>query len=555
MRARTHWLVFSAAVATLLAVLGAATWGLLRFDARRVQTEHDALREELVRLSLWRMDSAITPMLAREIAEAGRPIDGPNPVGVRARFVIHPGGDAEPLDALEGVERDALLALLAQQSPRDTAVAVAGATIEVASSYRSSKQQRVESAGVITQNQRNSLEYGKRVASLQENLANSSLRNPANELDEGDVEQQALAAAYDVPPAILETMRPLWWGEDLVLVRRVRGADGERLEGAWLDWPAVRELLRAEVADLLPDAQLRPLLAGEADDQAHRLATLPLGVEAGVLSLPHDPAQRPLWLAIAAAWMFVVVAIAAVASLLRGSMNLSERRAAFVSAVTHELRTPLTTFRMYTEMLESGMVEAKRQQYVSTLRREAERLGQLVENVLSYARIEADRHERELESITIEALVERVADRLEQRCRGAGFELELELLGEGATASVAVDVTAVEQILFNLVDNAAKYGATAVAPKVQLSVRIEPAVVILAVSDAGPGIPVGERARVFEPFAKGSAHASGTKPGVGLGLALSRRLAVQMRGRLELVASDRGACFELVLPRAPVTPR
>ena len=72
----------------------------------------------------------------------------------------------------------------------------------------------------------------------------------------------------------------------------------------------------------------------------------------------------------------------------------------------------------------------------------------------------------------------------------------------------------------------------------------------LHVRDFGPGVPAEERARVFAPFSKGSAHEAGTKPGVGLGLALSRRLAEQMRGKLELRPSDRGADFVLSLPFA-----
>ena len=81
---------------------------------------------------------------------------------------------------------------------------------------------------------------------------------------------------------------------------------------------------------------------------------------------------------------------------------LSERRGAFVSAVTHELRTPLTTFRMYAEMLAEGMVPSPeaRQKYLETLRREADRLAHLVENVLQYARLERGRPGGRRENVT-----------------------------------------------------------------------------------------------------------------------------------------------------------
>jgi signal transduction histidine kinase len=203
-------------------------------------------------------------------------------------------------------------------------------------------------------------------------------------------------------------------------------------------------------------------------------------------------------------------------------------------------------------MLAEGMVDdERRDRYVSTLRREAERLGQLVENVLAYARIEADwagRRAIEVETIAIDRVVERCVDRLAERCRTAGLVLDVDV--DASDCSVRVDLVAIEQILFNLVDNAAKYGATESDPSIELRVsRVGPTIEI-GVRDFGPGVPEAERTRVFEPFAKSTLHEAGTKPGVGLGLALSRRLAQQMGGKLELRAADRGAMFVLSLPIA-----
>jgi signal transduction histidine kinase len=72
----------------------------------------------------------------------------------------------------------------------------------------------------------------------------------------------------------------------------------------------------------------------------------------------------------------------------------------------------------------------------------------------------------------------------------------------------------------------------------------------LRVRDFGPGIPADERRKIFEPFAKTEAHAAGTQPGVGLGLALCRRLAHQMSGDLRLEPANPGATFVLTLPAA-----
>jgi signal transduction histidine kinase len=113
---------------------------------------------------------------------------------------------------------------------------------------------------------------------------------------------------------------------------------------------ALRELLLAEVADLLPNAQLVPVADLSDVETEHLLATLPARLDPGATISP-PPTWSPLRASLVAAWLIVLVAFAALILLVRASSLLSERRATFVSAVTHELRTPLTTFRMYTEML------------------------------------------------------------------------------------------------------------------------------------------------------------------------------------------------------------
>ena len=149
--------------------------------------------------------------------------------------------------------------------------------------------------------------------------------------------------------------------------------------------------------------------------------------------------------------------------LLVGVMSLSERRATFVSAVTHELRTPLTTLRMYAEMLAERMVpdEAKRRHYLRTIQVEADRLGHLVENVLAYAQLERGNPTGRLESTTPAVLVERVRERLAGRTSQAGMELVIEPHDGNTQVSVRADPGAVEQVLFNLVDNACKYASSA----------------------------------------------------------------------------------------------
>src|SRR5204863_5142335 len=161
-------------------------------------------------------------------------------------------------------------------------------------------------------------------------------------------------------------------------------------------------------------------VARETDDRV--LASLPVRL---LLSGPSEivvPDWTPVRTSLAIAWGGVGFAALAAGVLLRGVLILSERRAAFVSAVTHELRTPLTTFRMYSEMLSEGMVpdESQRRHYLSTLKAEADRLFHLIENVLSYARLERGRRKTLRTAGTVEQLLRPIVARLSERAARDG---------------------------------------------------------------------------------------------------------------------------------------
>jgi signal transduction histidine kinase len=356
-------------------------------------------------------------------------------------------------------------------------------------------------------------------------------------------------------PGIREgIMSPLWIGGELLLARRasIRGQDC--IQGCWLDWPGLEKKLLARIQDILPDADLVPARTGAEENGSRRLAALPVILVPGELpsaeATPASPGGSPERLSLLAAWACLALAAVAVAALLAGIVALSERRGAFVSAVTHELRTPLTTFRMYTEMLQGGMVagEEKKGQYLATLSTEAQRLSHLVENVLAYARLERGRFTARSETVSLADVLERVKGRLEDRARAAGMRLEVQAPDEVLSATVKVDVSAVEQILFNLVDNACKYASGADDKRICISAARRGSECDLQVSDRGPGISPAEAKRLFQPFSKSARQAAHSAPGVGLGLALSRRLARQMGGDLRLdPGADGGAGFVLSL--------
>jgi signal transduction histidine kinase len=354
-------------------------------------------------------------------------------------------------------------------------------------------------------------------------------------------------------PGLAGDLRAVWADQELLLVRQASLEGVTRLQGVWLDWPLLQNRLLEAVRDLLPEAKLISLSPELARTDAAALVTLPVKLLTGKVPIIQLDGGSPLMPALAIAWACLIAAALAIAFVLHRAVLLSERRGAFVSAVTHELRTPLTTFRLYSEMLADDMVPdpERRREYLTTLCDESTRLMHLVENVLSFSRIERGRTAARMELVSVESLIQRIEPRLRQRTDQVCLLLKTDVNHEAGLACVKVDALAVEQVLFNLTDNACKYAAPDSDPQeLHLSVVVEGGEVRFTLRDFGPGLSIQARKKLFQPFAKSATEAAHSAPGVGLGLALCRRLARELGGSLTHQAvSGRGACFCLSLPR------
>ena len=367
--------------------------------------------------------------------------------------------------------------------------------------------------------------------------------------------QPARAAEYNSEQPVVRgvAMKPVWIGPALVLARRVNANGGTVVQGAWLNWDELKQMLLANIRDLFPMSDLRPA-NGTATGGDRMLAALPVEFVAHTPASADAVPWTPVRITVAVAWSCMLLAVVAVVVLLHGTVALSERRAAFVSAVTHELRTPLTTFKLYSEMLAGGMLTdaVKRQQYLHTLCSEANRLGHLVENVLAYARLESQpiTARNRLEDYSLRELIGRVHARLAERAARSEMQFIVDADEHALAARVCVDVSAVEQILFNLVDNACKYAGTSSIEKlIHLEALPDGKFAMLRVRDHGQGIGLETAKRLFRPFSKSADEAAHSAPGIGLGLALCRRLSRSIGGDLRFDATIKtGACFELRLP-------
>lgn len=587
---RLVWIVFGLALAVLLAAMGSVSLTALRLDRAEADARRQAALEENVRLALWRMDSSLAPLIAQENARPYFAYSAFYPAE-RAYTRMFAEIDRDevllPSPLLTETSEHILLhfqfgpngALTSPQVPagnmRDLAETgyVTGERIEAAAARLEALGQRLSRKALLAvlpgeartrpfpEPRVRPEDFAPQAAeepdtwrSVQQELRNLNEFQARARSYEQAAGQQAKAVSrerrYDVPEAVL---RPVWLADMLLLARRVAVDDGDYLQGCWLDWPGIEKWLVEDIRDLLPEAHLEPLGGQEGDPRARVLASLPVRLLPGALQTAPQPFLTPIRLSLLIAWGGMIGAGGAVAVLLAGAVSLSERRAAFVSAVTHELRTPLTTFQLYSEMLADGLIadEEKRRKYLSTLCVEADRLSHLVENVLSYARLERGAGRRHTESVPLRELVGRASERLARRAEQAGMSLAVEV-EEGAEALVVLaDPAAVEQILLNLVDNACKYAAAADDRRIHLEGCRDGRGAVIRIRDHGPGLSKDGRKRLFRPFSKSAREAAHSKPGVGLGLALSRRLARDMGGDLRLDASaPGGACFVLALPCA-----
>ena len=356
-------------------------------------------------------------------------------------------------------------------------------------------------------------------------------------------------------------MQPVWVQGELLLVRPLQESGQTRFQCCWLDWPRIQDALRQEATDLLPmdEIQFEPIEQEEQVRLGMALTTLPAQLlldrselRAG-FSLDSDPAlgnRSSAGAILSLAWSGYLLSAIVAGFLLKQVVSLSERRANFVSAVTHELRTPLTTFRMYSEMLAGDMVPPdKQKQYVGTLQKQANRLSHLVENVLQFARLESNPELGCEQAVQVGAMLERFVDRLQARAAEEGFNFSLRVPSDVNQMEIQTRPVMVEQVLFNLVDNACKYGKPSSTGEIELRLRFDKAWLRMEVSDGGPGVDVGERGRMFQPFHKSDLEAANSEPGVGLGLALCKRMAISLGGKLAYRENEGGgATFELSLP-------
>ena len=217
---------------------------------------------------------------------------------------------------------------------------------------------------------------------------------------------------------------------------------------------------------------------------------------------------------------------------------------AVLGGVAHDLRQPLSALALSTSALDPDRMSPERlRRLIELSNRQIRQMERMIQDFLDLAKLEAGQLElqparEDLRKLVRDTVSTHFAQALPER---------LVLRLPDGPVHVRCDGMRIEQVITNLVSNALKYSPADAPVDVVLEARDDRAVV--RVIDRGPGIPVEEQARLFEPFRRGSA-ATRTVPGIGLGLFVARRIIEAHGGELTVEsATGRGATFVVVLPR------
>jgi two-component system phosphate regulon sensor histidine kinase PhoR len=252
--------------------------------------------------------------------------------------------------------------------------------------------------------------------------------------------------------------------------------------------------------------------------------------------------------------VIVVAGVVAILIATAQERRLNRARAEFVANVSHELKTPLALVRMFGELLMTGRVanEEKREEYLSIIVRESERLTALIENVLDFARVERGKAAYDFAEADLAEIVPRAVEACRYRAETEGMRLELEVQKDLPHARA--DERALQLAVINLVENALKYAPG--TDVVRIEVNKDGALhgddaIALRVVDRGPGIEEHERPRIFERFYRGKAARDRQVRGSGIGLALVQHIAHAHGGEV-IVTSGEGGVGSAFTIRIPV---
>jgi two-component system, OmpR family, phosphate regulon sensor histidine kinase PhoR len=227
--------------------------------------------------------------------------------------------------------------------------------------------------------------------------------------------------------------------------------------------------------------------------------------------------------------------------------SLEAVRKEFVANVSHELRTPLSIITGYLEtLIEGGGDPETNVRFLKTMHKHAQRLNILIEDLLSLSQLESRRVSLHFEPVELRECIHRVIERLDTRIREVAAKVKVNIPEN--LPRVEADAFRIEQVIYNLIDNALKHGGKS-GVNVMVEAHSNGREAIVAVHDDGPGVPLGDQPHLFERFYRVHKDRSRDAGGSGLGLSIVKHTVQAHGGTVALQSSPgAGATFTVSLP-------
>jgi signal transduction histidine kinase len=228
--------------------------------------------------------------------------------------------------------------------------------------------------------------------------------------------------------------------------------------------------------------------------------------------------------------------------------KLSDLKSRFISGISHELKTPLSNIRLYSEMLELGRVprSMERKLFYRSLRQQAEILGDMLEEILDFSRLEGEPATSRFESCDLQDILE---EAVEMRAWAHVPQVVDVKLPEEELPQISGNRSALVRVVHSLLDNASKYSSS--EEPITLAAYRHNGMVAIDVVDRGVGISPEDMPHVFERFYRG--RTAEDVKGAGLGLSIAQSVVTSHGGRIEVASQiGKGSRFTVLLPVVPM---
>ena len=372
------------------------------------------------------------------------------------------------------------------------------------------------------------------VAQMAAAVRNARLQKERRRLEAAETAARAVAAEREQAANVLEAV-----GDGIFLVDR---------DGVVRLWNRAAELLTGLVAEEVCDAPLSAALT-EWEALAARIPVTESGAAAVSVTLPVAVPGRDVWLSFIGVRSNegVVYAFRDVTN----EQRLEDEKRDFIATISHELRTPMAAvYGASQTLLHRGddLSADRRRQLLEMIAAQAARLSQITEEVLLTTQLDRGELALERQPVDVAALARASVDAVRSQLPE---DVSVEVAVAPGVGRASGDADRIQQVLVNLLDNAAKYGTSPVTVHVEQTDGL----IRIRVADRGPGIALAEQERIFEKFYRADPQLTRAPSGTGLGLYISRELIQRMGGRIEVRSRPgAGSTFVVELPTATSRP-